>query len=612
MNTSQRVMVVLASLFSVLVHVLLIIAVMDLRIGSASASKLFDTDESHPDIEATPVFRATKDLIEDDTPAGADPLGFKDLASKAPTLTTSAGKLLNSVDTAKISPLDPATPPTPNAAIAEELKTAPAPAAFAPPPPPRPLDTAKLLAMADPAVVLPKFVGPTDAVAAPAPTDAKIDPANRIDVNQIKRSLPGATTDGSPSGVVGGVAGGVPGGTVGGLPGGIVGGTVGAPLASAPRTAPGKLIDLPAGFLKPAAPEEKAEPIHLDDDFDYAMRVFTGPLRQAGLFGLGGDTKKEANWFEVTIQPRRSLHRLKALRKDVVYVVDTSESISPEWIAQMKLGLAGALDSLDTGDRFNIVFFKDTLSVFTDRGLAEATPDSFAAAKKFIDAAKPGGYTDVNQALARLIVRQTPPDRVYQIIFVSDGQPTRGAIDAAEIINVVTRENDLVAGIYGVAVGSQVNRRLMELLSYRNKGSVVYPKTPGDAAGAIRELASRLRYPVVKDAVIDAAGVDPQAIYPRTARDIYQGEVVHLYGRYTDADPKLSLRVTGVSGPTRADFTFTLPFPAAAAGTPQIAQDWAMWKMHHLNSEMVRRGETDAAKREVEQLKKQYDLKTGY
>ena len=50
----------------------------------------------------------------------------------------------------------------------------------------------------------------------------------------------------------------------------------------------------------------------------------------------------------------------------------------------------------------------------------------------------------------------------------------------------------------------------------------------------------------------------------------------------------------------------------ATAADSTLARDWAFWKLHHLYSEMIRQGETDYLKRQIEQIKKQYKLKTIY
>lgn len=614
MTQRQRIILAIAVVVSVLLHAAVLSSVLGVRLGS-NRHELFASEETTKQIELIPVYRATHDLIEDDAGGsgdeaiGTDTPGAKPTVVKAQQVERAAERVLAGVKPGAVLRAEPATPATPNPRLAETIKTGPVgtPAA---PPPPLPLDTSRLLAMSEPKLELPTYHGPTDAVKVPGATATAVDPRAHIDLTHLQ-DLGGASSgpigpsaDATVLGEIGGVRGGVPGGAAGGVVGGSVGRTVGAkpPAVEVPDVS--GAVKLPG--------EGRREPLHLDHDFDYTMRAFRGPLKRPGFFGLGGEADpNEPGWFEVTITPRRSLHRLKALHKDVIYLVDVSGSIG-RWIGPVKEGVIAALDSLNAGDRFNIVLFKDTVSILANTGLLEPTAGNFEAARRFMKTAASSGYTDINQALARFIVRQMPPDRVYQIVLISDGQPTRGEIDAAQIINVITRENDLVAGIYCVGVGDRVNKKLLELLAYRNKGDVVYPKDVTKAVTAIRDLSSRLRYPVVKDAVIDTAGVDGDSIYPRMPRDVYQGEPVRFYGRFTPGDTKLWVRVSGTSADVRADFLFNLDFAHAGPGDEAIAHAWAVWKMHHLSSEVIRRGDSPELREQLDTLRKRYGVDVGY
>jgi Ca-activated chloride channel family protein len=201
---------------------------------------------------------------------------------------------------------------------------------------------------------------------------------------------------------------------------------------------------------------------------------------------------------------------------------------------------------------------------------------------------------------------------VYQIVLVSDGKPTAGSLDARQIINLITRENDLVGSIFCVGVGDSMNRELLEFLAYRNKGFVVYPETWMQTAATMRDLAGRLRFPVLKDATFDAVGVDTATIYPRIPRDVYQGIPLKLYGRYTDVARQLSMRLTGVNSADVLDLTFKLDFTAALPGDEILAHDWAFWKLHHLYSEVIRQGQTEELQKQMDQLRRRYDLKLAY
>lgn len=619
-----------ATLLSIALHALLLYGVMSLPIGLDERSSLF----ARPRVVEVPVqlARAAEDayLPEPDEPSILEQITSQQAETAA--VKNDAQEALKNLDPAAIVPESEQLEPTQvSADDASPRLLAPKSAGPVEAEPAKVVDLShKLLAMAQPSIKLPEYKAATDEVSAAEPVKMPIDVLGGIDAAQLKQidavlggigtsmtgRLVGAEPDLTPS--PGGTGAG---GTGTGAPGTGAGtaapGKAAAPMPMPQPVAPKPVPALPPKLPEPppvaiALPKSNERAVHLDEDFDYELLLYKEPPPKPGLFGIGTPDEPQTPWYEVRITPRRSLHRLKPLNKDVVWVLDTSESISSDWVAAQKLGVNMSLTSLDPGDRFNIVLFKDNVQVLGKNGPLAATPENFEAARRFLAGAESSGYTDVNRALGQLITRGVGPGRVYNIVLASDGVPTRGAVDARAIINSITRENNLTAAIYCVGIGDTIDRKLLEFLAYRNKGYVVYPNTPQKAATAIRELASRTRYPVLKDATFDAIGVDTSAIYPRIPRDVYQGETFSLFGRAPSEADKLSMRITGLSGEQVLDFTFTLPFAQAKAGDEQIAHDWGFWKLHHLYSEIIRQGETKELKEQIEKLRRQYKLKTAY
>ncbi len=352
-------------------------------------------------------------------------------------------------------------------------------------------------------------------------------------------------------------------------------------------------------------------PEHLDNDFDYFVTKFRPPPQKTGLFGLGDEKQDPFSYFRVDIRARRSLSKLKTMPKDVVYLIDTSGSIDQTWVNGAVRGVRDSLGSLNEGDRFNIVFFNESPAFFSTTGVQLADDATLARAQTFLGNAKSQGFTDVNRALSRLLVRDLAAERAYYLIFVSDGVPTRGVMNTRELINLITRDNDLKSSIYTVGIGRRQNRELLNFLSYRNKGFSVFAEQPQEAGSVIRNLASRLRYPIIKDVQLELIGLDKNEVFPHDVPNIHQGETFSLFGRFAAAEP-FTARLAGTSAGTKVDFTFTRDLTQAPLGQPTIPRDWGFWKLHHLYSEMIRSGETPAIRKAIDQLRDQFKLKTLY
>lgn len=354
-------------------------------------------------------------------------------------------------------------------------------------------------------------------------------------------------------------------------------------------------------------------PEKLDHDFDYDITRYVAPQEAStGWFGRKESfTDDGRGYFKVEILPRKSLKRLPTMPKDVVFLIDVSGSVPQLWVDQIVRGVRDSLSSLNKNDRFNIVFFSESPVIFSPNQIQPASDENLAKARQFLQDHKSEGMTDVNHALSRLLVRDLEVARVYNLVMISDGRPTRGVLDTRELINLITRDNDQVASIYCVGVTNRQNRSLLEFLAYRNKGFCVYSDSEVQVAQVIRDLMSRLRYPLMKDVRMSILGIDPDDVYPKDLPDLYQGEKYEIYGRY-DRSRKFTMRVVGQNGHRVLDMTFGKDIAEAAVGEKEMPFRWAFWKLHHLYSEMLRRGESERVKAQIEALKKQYDLSTLY
>lgn len=367
--------------------------------------------------------------------------------------------------------------------------------------------------------------------------------------------------------------------------------------ATDPTAPPDVMIDL--GELEPPIPEPANPPVSLDNDFEYRVTRY--------------QRNGEPGYFRVDITAKRSLRRLRAMPKDVVYLIDTSSSVPQGWVKEAVRGVEASLPALNEGDRFNIVMFNQAPTALSTQRIQPVNAQTLEAAREFLGGAQSEGWTDVNAALRRLLVRDTTADRAYVLVLISDGKPTRGVLDTRDLINLITRDNDLTAGIYCVGIGDEQNRELLDFLAYRNKGVAVHVKRQRDAAAAINDLMSRLRYPLIKDVGVGFVGLDRGTVFPLNVPDIHQAQTFSVFGRYdADAPERFTMRLSGLAAEGAVDFTFTRALAEQPMGDKQIAQDWAFWKLHHLYSEIIRLGEQDELLRQIDELRRKYKLKTLY
>lgn len=348
-------------------------------------------------------------------------------------------------------------------------------------------------------------------------------------------------------------------------------------------------------------------PENLDNDFAYRLTRYD----PTDWLDRPIAPEAEPGYFRVDITAQRSLRKLSTSPKDVIFIIDTSASIPQGWVEQIAAGVTDSLVSLNPGDRFNVVLFNEKVSLLSEAGPIDAGQDNAKAAADFLGNAASVGYTDVNAAMRGLLIRDIDPRRVYNLVLISDGRSTRGVLNTRELINLITRDNDLVASIYCVGVGKKQNRELLNFLAYRNKGFSVYADDEQDASVTIQDLLSRLRYPIIKDVRLDAAGIDSATVFPADLPNIHQGQTISVFGRYTQPGP-FTMQLAGRSAGKNVAFTFRRDLTDAPQGEEQLAKDWAFWKLHDLYSLIIREGEQQELLDQVDGLRRKYGLKTLY
>ncbi|MHC5031335.1 MAG: HEAT repeat domain-containing protein [Planctomycetota bacterium] len=129
--------------------------------------------------------------------------------------------------------------------------------------------------------------------------------------------------------------------------------------------------------------------------------------------------------------------RIPVFSRRLAFVLDASRSMSREapggggrtrWELLLR-DLRGVLERLPRGTRFNVFLFRTDVEPWRKR-LVPATPGARRACREWIEAARPGGWTNLFDALA-LALRDDDVDTLYVL---TDGVPSKGSETARRSI----------------------------------------------------------------------------------------------------------------------------------------------------------------------------------
>jgi len=297
------------------------------------------------------------------------------------------------------------------------------------------------------------------------------------------------------------------------------------------------------------------------------------------------------------------------IAKDVVVVLDTSGSMEGEKLTQAKAALTHVLEHLNPEDRFSIVEFSTGARRFSDR-LEPAAKASEAV--DWVGRLEATGGTDINLALLEALAL-TQPERPTLLLFLTDGLPTEGEVDAAKIMGNVGGAAPENVRLFAFGVGDDVDTLLLDGLAQAHGGRTTYVR-PGEALDeAVSGFYAGVSTPVLADLALDFGGVQVEDVYPSPVPDLFAGGQLVLLGRYRDGGPA-TVTLTGEVNGQPQTFVYGGQRLATAGGEGEafLPRLWATRKIGHLLNEIRLKGENPELVQAVVDLSVRFGVVTPY
>ncbi len=279
----------------------------------------------------------------------------------------------------------------------------------------------------------------------------------------------------------------------------------------------GVTVERVAGHRHRVVLAEETVPAHRD--FLLRWRPVLGPRPEPAVFRerVGDETYT----LLVLYPPDLSAAGQQVPPRDLVFVVDVSASMAWKSLAQAQAALVMALERLGPEDRFNVIAFNDVVTtLFPD--VRPVSTTTLTRALAFIGGLKAEGGTDMRPALAYALATQSPPQRLRQVIFLTDG----AVGNEAELFGVI-RQRLGRARLFTVGIGSAPNGYFMRRAAVMGRGTHTFIGDAGEVRDKVATLLARLSQPAFVDIAVHGAGAGAE-ILPRPVPDLYRGEVIAL------------------------------------------------------------------------------------
>jgi Ca-activated chloride channel homolog len=313
-------------------------------------------------------------------------------------------------------------------------------------------------------------------------------------------------------------------------------------------------------------------------------------------------------FFTLILQPPQRVTSEDVMPKEIVFVLDTSGSMSGFPIETAKQTMQLALDTLYSHDTFNLITFAgDTEILFPNP--VPATPENLRMAKKFLASREGNGSTEMMKAIKAAF---DPSDSQYHIrlaCFMTDGQVG----NEQEILAEIQKHSN--ARVFAMGFGDAPNRSLLDKMSAYGRGEVNYVLATSGSKDAARRFNDRIRNPLLTDLSIDWSDLPITEIYPRRIPDLFSVKPVIVSGRYAKG-AKGTIRLKGkMAG---QDFVREIPveLPEVENDHDVLATLWARRRIDDLMEEEIANAADKAAqdqkREEITELGLTFKLMTQY
>lgn len=332
----------------------------------------------------------------------------------------------------------------------------------------------------------------------------------------------------------------------------------------------------------------------LDDD-----EIKTGMLLYEGT---------EENFFLSMIQPANPDLPFESPRREYVFIMDVSGSMSGQPIEVSKALIVDLLSGLNTDDKFNIIFFAGSSSKLSPNSIP-ATSENINLAVQMIEDLAAGGGTMILPAMQSALNMEVEEDYSRIFAILTDGYVTVEK-EAFDLI----REHLNEANFFAFGIGNNVNRFIIEGIAYVGEGEpfvVSQGVDPGEVADTFKSYIER---PTLNNIEVVFDGIDAYDIEPYTIPDVFAERPIVVYGKYNGA-PEGTITINGdlADGGVSSSLSFA-DYTEGINENIALKYLWARKRIKLMSDYGIASNETDTVsiEEEITQLGLKYSLVTDY
>ncbi len=336
---------------------------------------------------------------------------------------------------------------------------------------------------------------------------------------------------------------------------------------------------------------------------DFVVRYSLGAKRSS--FGVFAAKGRRGGHFALLFEPPKQPAPAAITKKELYFVVDTSESMRGEPLSLVKRAMRYALGHLGPDDTFQIIRFSRAASPLAKKPLSN-TPANIRRGLSYINGLAGGGDTNMIRGVRAALTGPPSPGRLRVVCFMTDGFIG----NESEVLTEVGKHLRGDTRLFSFGVGSSVNRYLLDRMARVGRGDVHYALLAEPAQNQVKAFYERVRAPVLTDISIHWGGLDVRDVSPVRLPDVFAGRPVRLLGRYTRGGTS-TITIRGRVAGKKVSYRVPVALPGDAAGDGTLGRLWARRAIRALQIRR-HRAATGGVRAAVTRLALAYGLASKY
>ncbi|MEM6994772.1 MAG: VIT and VWA domain-containing protein, partial [Myxococcota bacterium] len=282
---------------------------------------------------------------------------------------------------------------------------------------------------------------------------------------------------------------------------------------------------------------------------DFVMRYKAAGADPRATMFLGPPDRQGDGHFALVVQPPDVDVDALVGRREFIFVVDRSGSMSGIPLALAKDVVRQSLMHLRPVDTFEIVGFESgTTRLFGTPRAANA--GNLAEALGFIDGMVSGGGTEMGSAVEAALQNDVARGRHRYVMFLTDGNIGFEAEiqSAARRLVAAIGSRGQQARVFAVGIGSSPNRGLIAGLARAGRGAPLYTNMRGHTERVVGKFARYVDHPIVDALAIDSGSMKLDGQHPADLGGLFASHATVAMGRYRGAATRPPVVVGAAEG----------------------------------------------------------------